>query len=120
MSARYPCTVTDDTPRAAGVRVRISGVCRTVALGRACSSTSADGSTVRPTPRISCEARLNEEKITLDTYLQVSRASSAASACWAGTQLASARTRASYRTLDRRATYALHQRINEGAVLVLA
>ena len=37
----------------------------------------------RPTPRISCEARLNEEKATLDTYLQDLRALSAASACWA-------------------------------------
>ena len=39
--------------------------------------------TARPTPRISCEARLNEEEATLDTYLQDLRASSAASACWA-------------------------------------
>ena len=43
--------------------------------------TSSLPALVRPTPRISCEARLNEEKPTLDTYLQDLRASSAASAC---------------------------------------
>jgi hypothetical protein len=37
--------------------------------------------TDRDLPRISCEARLNKEEATLDTYLQDLRASSAASAC---------------------------------------
>jgi hypothetical protein len=42
-----------------------------------------------PTPRISCEARLNKEEPILDTYLQDFRASSAASACWAALPLTS-------------------------------
>src|SRR5687767_15935369 len=45
------------------------------------SSSTYGAASVRRTSRISCEARLNEEEPTLDTYLQDLRASSAASAC---------------------------------------